>query len=42
MAGDVTWELLSSHKYLETLDTYLELQGAKAPWDLLWHEQVVN
>ena len=39
MLGDVTWEPLSSCKDLEALDVYLELQGAKAPWDLLWCEQ---
>ena len=39
--GDVTWELLSSCKDLEALE-YLELQGAKAPWDLSWHEQAIN
>ena len=37
--GDITWELLSSCKDLEALDAYLELQGDKAPWDLLWHKQ---
>ena len=37
--GDVTWEPLSSCKDLEALDVYLELRGAKAPRDLLWHEQ---
>ena len=42
MAGDVTWELLSSCKDLEALDRYLELQGAKAPRDLSQHEQAVN
>ena len=31
MAGDVTWEPLSSCKELEALDNYLELQGAKTP-----------
>ena len=40
--GDVTWEPLSSCKDLEALDIYLELRGAKAPWDLLRCEQVVN
>ena len=39
MLGDVTWEPLSSCKDLEALDAYLELQGAKAPQDLLWHKQ---
>ena len=33
--GDITWEPLSSCKDLEALDVYLELQGAKAPWDNL-------
>ena len=37
--GDITWEPLSSCKDLEALDTYLELQGAKAPQDLLQREQ---
>ena len=39
-AGDVTWEPLSSCKELEALDNYLELQGAKAHWDMLQCEQV--
>ena len=39
--GDVTWEPLSSCKDLEALDVYLELQGAKAPQDLSWHEQAI-
>ena len=34
MARDITWEPLSSCKNLEALDTYPELQGAKAPQDL--------
>ena len=42
MVGDVTWELLSSCKDLEALDIYLELRGAKAPQDLLQHEQAIN
>ena len=37
--GDITWEPLSSCKDLEALDVYLELWGAKAPWDLLQCEQ---
>ena len=37
--GDVTWEPLISCKDLEALDAYLELWSAKAPQDLLWHEQ---
>ena len=41
MAGDVTWELLSSCKELEALDNYLELRGAKASHGLLWCEQAV-
>ena len=40
MLGDVTWELLSSCKDLKALDVYLELQGAKAPRDLLRRKQV--
>ena len=40
--GDVTWEPLSSCKDLEALDLYLELRGAKAPWDLSWCEQVIR
>ena len=39
MLGDVTWEPLSSCKDLEALDAYLELQGAKAPWELSQREQ---
>ena len=39
MLGDITWEPLSSCKDLEALDAYLELQGAKAPQDLLQCEQ---
>ena len=35
MAGDVTWELLSSCKELEALDVYLELQGVKTSQGLL-------
>ena len=42
MVGDITWELLSYCKDLEALDIYLELQGAKAPWDLLWCKQAIN
>ena len=38
-AGDITWEPLGSCKDLEALDMYLELRGAKAPQDLLQHEQ---
>ena len=41
MAGDVTWEPLSSCKELEALDSYLELQGAKTPQSLLQHEQAI-
>ena len=39
MLGDVTWEPLSSCKDLKALDVYLELRGAKAPWDLSQSEQ---
>ena len=42
MLGDMTWELLSSCKDREALDVYLELQGAKSPQDLSWHEQANN
>ena len=35
MAGAITREPLSSCKELEALDNYLELQGAKAPQDLV-------
>ena len=38
IAGDVTWEPLSSCRDLEALDAYLELRGAKAPQDLSQHE----
>ena len=38
MVGDVTWEPLSSCKD----NIYLELWGAKAPWDLLWCKQAMN
>ena len=41
MAGDVTWELLSSCNKLEALDNYLELRGAKAPQGLLQCEQAI-
>ena len=41
MAGDITWELLSSCKELEALDNYLELRGAKAPQGLSQHEQAI-
>ena len=40
-AGDITWELLSSCQYLEALDSYLELQGAKIPQGLSWCKQVI-
>ena len=42
MLGDITWEPLSSYKDLEALDVYLELQGAKAPQDLLWRKQAIR
>ena len=42
IAGDITWELLSSCKDLEALDIYLELRGAIAPQDLSQCEQAVN
>ena len=36
MAGDITWEPLSSCKELEALDNYLELWDVKTPQDLSW------
>ena len=41
MAGDVTWEPLSSCKELEVLDIYLEPWGAKTPQSLLQREQAI-
>jgi hypothetical protein len=32
--GDTTWEPSSSCKWLEALDTYLELRGVKSPREL--------
>ena len=42
MAGDVTWEPLSSCKELEAPDHYLELRGAKALQDLSQCEQATK
>ena len=41
MAGDITWEPLSSCKELEALDIYLELWGVKTPQSLLQCEQAI-
>ena len=41
MAGDITWEPLSSCKELEALDNYLELRGAEVPQSLLRHDQAI-
>ena len=40
MLGDITWELISSCKDLESLDKSLELQGVKCICDLPHHMQV--